>query len=67
MRDSEDLLGRINLLREELQHMVYEVGSLTDSRVLRVSALLDEAILAYIALSERGDAHEGPSSITPSR
>ncbi|NMP21060.1 Spo0E family sporulation regulatory protein-aspartic acid phosphatase [Sulfobacillus harzensis] len=44
--------GRVAQLRQELERAVKETGSLTHERVLRISILLDRAILAYFQQEE---------------
>ena len=42
-------------LRQSLEDAVAEAGSLTDARVLRISSLLDQAVVAQLRGQLNGD------------
>lgn len=56
MIDTFEHDGRVAQLRKALACAVQETGSLTNERVLRVSTMLDQAILAYFREEQRKKA-----------
>ena len=48
MGDRHDWERQVMELRESLEHAVVETGSLTSARVLQISAMLDEALVAHL-------------------
>lgn len=46
--DTREWETHVMQLRQSLENAVTEIGSLTDARVLRISTMLDEALVAHL-------------------
>lgn len=56
MKDMYQWDKKIGELRQSLESMVMETGSLTDARVLSISSLLDQAVVAHLLDQQKNDA-----------